>query len=223
MATPQQIAANQANSQKSTGPQTEAGKAASSQNAVKHGLRSKDFVVAPEDKAEFEELRDELREQVDPDGGVSDFLFEQLLEAAWNQRRCRRAEVALRNELGRDPMQDPIGLKRLATLDRYSRRAERAFHRAYKELVRLQSESYFRTVSENSNENLDLSGWGIADIKGAESAYIRQNNSKMWAVAKRMRADLDMRGEQLKQLISVHNLAQQNLAQTNPNTAQAAA
>ncbi len=38
MATAAQIAANQANAQKSTGPKTPPGKAASSRNATKHGL-----------------------------------------------------------------------------------------------------------------------------------------------------------------------------------------
>ena len=41
MATQAQIAANQANAQKSTGPTSTEGKAASSQNNFKHGFRGK--------------------------------------------------------------------------------------------------------------------------------------------------------------------------------------
>src|ERR1700728_3187477 len=42
MATPAQVAANQANSQKSTGPTSPEGQARSSRNSFQHGLYSKD-------------------------------------------------------------------------------------------------------------------------------------------------------------------------------------
>src|ERR1700761_7701695 len=45
MATPAQVAANQANSQKSTGPKSPDGKTRSSRNSFKHGLYSKDLVL----------------------------------------------------------------------------------------------------------------------------------------------------------------------------------
>jgi hypothetical protein len=52
------LAANRANSQKSTGPRTPEGKAASSQNSVKHGFRSSAFAaVRLENLDEVENLR----------------------------------------------------------------------------------------------------------------------------------------------------------------------
>jgi hypothetical protein len=51
MSTEAQISANQANSQNSTGPKTEAGKTASAQNSWKHGLTVGVFrVLATEDQ-----------------------------------------------------------------------------------------------------------------------------------------------------------------------------
>ena len=53
MATEKQIQANRNNAKKSTGPRTEQGKAASSQNALKHGLLARDAVLPGEDPAEL--------------------------------------------------------------------------------------------------------------------------------------------------------------------------
>jgi len=54
MSTKVQINANQQNAQKSTGPQTDEGKAVVSQNAVKHGLFAAETVITVEDPADYE-------------------------------------------------------------------------------------------------------------------------------------------------------------------------
>ncbi len=51
--TPRKLAANRANAQKSTGPRTPAGKAASAQNNAIHYLYARKFTVPPEWHAEF--------------------------------------------------------------------------------------------------------------------------------------------------------------------------
>ena len=56
MSTTAQIAANQANSQHSTGAKTETGKAASAQNNSKHGLTGRFAVLPTENQAEFDEI-----------------------------------------------------------------------------------------------------------------------------------------------------------------------
>ena len=53
MATKKQIAANRKNAKKSTGPKTAKGKARSSRNALKHGLLSRQVVLADEDGEAF--------------------------------------------------------------------------------------------------------------------------------------------------------------------------
>lgn len=91
--TPEKLAANRANAQHSTGPKTEDGKARVSQNAVKHGLTSKDIIVRPDEREEFEALQSDLLAEIAPFGALEGLLFEQLLHAAWNLRRLRRLEA----------------------------------------------------------------------------------------------------------------------------------
>ena len=69
MISAEKLAANQANAQNSTGPQTAAGKSKSSQNARTHGFCAKDLLIADEDEQEFEAMRiqfilDTVRTQV---------------------------------------------------------------------------------------------------------------------------------------------------------------
>ena len=56
MATEAQILANRRNAQKSTGPRTREGKAAVSQNAIKHGLLARQAVISSESQAELRPL-----------------------------------------------------------------------------------------------------------------------------------------------------------------------
>ena len=55
---------------KQTGPRTARGKAASSQNAVKHGLRSKDVVIRGESVEEFDNLLQDVRRDQNPVGAL---------------------------------------------------------------------------------------------------------------------------------------------------------
>ena len=52
MATTAQVLANRANAQHSTGPRSDAGKAAASQNATSHGLSSSSFALLPHENEE---------------------------------------------------------------------------------------------------------------------------------------------------------------------------
>jgi hypothetical protein len=83
MATAAQIAANRRNALKSTGPRTAAGKAASSRNALRHGLRARSAVVLGEDLRDFERFRAELRAALAPRGGREERLAETVVHAAW--------------------------------------------------------------------------------------------------------------------------------------------
>ncbi|HYI96311.1 MAG TPA: hypothetical protein VEX68_22400, partial [Bryobacteraceae bacterium] len=58
MSSPAKALANRQNSLHSTGPVTAAGKMASSQNAMRHGLTSKQIVLPGEDAEQYDELRE---------------------------------------------------------------------------------------------------------------------------------------------------------------------
>ena len=56
MASERQIAANRSNAQKSTGPKTAVGKAASSLNAITHALTAKTLILPGEDRESFDDI-----------------------------------------------------------------------------------------------------------------------------------------------------------------------
>ncbi|MHC4426622.1 MAG: hypothetical protein ACYSYV_11060 [Planctomycetota bacterium] len=89
MSTEAQIKANQQNAQKSTGPRTAEGKAAVSQNAVKHGLFGSHDVVKGENEADFDLFRDKMLAELGPVGALECMLAERFVSLSW---RLRRAE-----------------------------------------------------------------------------------------------------------------------------------
>jgi hypothetical protein len=146
MATPAQVAANQINAQSSTGPCTAAGKAASSRNAIRHGLTGRTLMVRDEDREEFEQFQKDLHAEIQPRGALQIEVYGQLLLAAWNLRRISRVECDLVAETGDDPLLAGNLDTQLRTLDRYRARNERAFKYALAELARLQEETLFRHI-----------------------------------------------------------------------------
>jgi hypothetical protein len=94
MATKKQIEANQENAAKSSGPKTSAGKAASSKNAMKTGLLSRELILPGESQAEFDALFDQLVLEHNPGGVLEMTLLERVAVAMWRQRRMVRAERA---------------------------------------------------------------------------------------------------------------------------------
>lgn len=144
MSTQLQLEANRENAKASTGPRTESGKAASSKNAIKHGLTAKGFVVDDDQIAEFQILRDGLRLSLCPTGPLQEILFDRILRATWNLRRCALAESRYFLELGCDPLDNPDSLKHVLNIQRYARQNESTLNKAMKELAAIQTEMKFR-------------------------------------------------------------------------------
>ncbi len=92
MATQAQINANRENSKKSTGPRTQEGKRAVSQNAVKHGLFAHEAVIKCEDPAEFELHREALLDELKPVGAVESMLAERIVSLSWRLQRVERMQ-----------------------------------------------------------------------------------------------------------------------------------
>jgi hypothetical protein len=92
-----QIEANRANAQKSTGPRTPEGRAASKLNAVKHGILSKEVLIggihAKESRHEFAKLHRRFCEELNPAGPVEEMLVDQIVTAHWRLRRALMAEA----------------------------------------------------------------------------------------------------------------------------------
>jgi hypothetical protein len=85
---------NRQNAQKSTGPKTPEGKAASSRNALKHGLTAETHPVIPGEEADA--YTAELEAWLDrcDDDSAQIALAERACRASWQLRQIARAEDA---------------------------------------------------------------------------------------------------------------------------------
>lgn len=132
MATNKQIATNQANAQRSTGPKTEAGKAASSKSAIKQGAWSGISVAEHEDEALFKSLLAALVKEHDPPTAIARQLVERLAVMFWREIRLAKADafetkatplnVQAKAKLDNMISNDPLGslpLKHLQALKKF--------------------------------------------------------------------------------------------------------
>jgi low affinity Fe/Cu permease len=137
MPTKAQTAANQANAQHSTGPQTQAGKAASSLNHLSHGLTGTAFAVLDwEDQNAFHALFSRLHSEHQPATVTQEILVEKMAQHYWLTQRaitlqatCFNSEIAPENPE-----------KQLALYLRYQTTHDRAFHRSLDRLLKLRAE-----------------------------------------------------------------------------------
>jgi hypothetical protein len=143
MSTQAQILANQANAQLSTGPRTAEGKTRSARNARTHGLTAADVVIHAGEQEDFDQLLDDLTDELAPEGTLEKLTFNNLVHAAWNQRRCRLLEAELAAG-GLDPLLSPDAEAESARIGRYAARAERSYYRALRELRTLQTNRALR-------------------------------------------------------------------------------
>jgi len=148
MSTSAQILANTKNAALSTGPRTPEGKAASSRNALKFGLTSKQVLLPHEDPAEFEALEATLLEQIQPADDGERLLVNDIAVARWKIRRIELARAAwMEFDLSRRRMDD----RNLATawtllspeiqrFDKYAAAERRVVENAWRKLRVLQQD-----------------------------------------------------------------------------------
>ena len=85
----QQLAANRANAQHSTGPNTPGGKKRSSQNALRHGITAQTTVMTEEDRIKHDEFCANMMADLAPVGGMETFLASSVAEEAWRLNHAR--------------------------------------------------------------------------------------------------------------------------------------
>jgi len=150
MATEQQIEANRANAQNSTGPRTEEGKARASMNALKSGIYAKSTVIRGENPDALDEIAVRFDQHWQPASPQERVQLDVLIRCAWRGCRYDRAESQFWNftiddfwkpdsvtPLGKAFSQRAMVFQRL---DRLIDTNERRFRQATAELERLQSE-----------------------------------------------------------------------------------
>ncbi|MBI4319056.1 MAG: hypothetical protein HY675_11255, partial [Chloroflexi bacterium] len=165
------IQANRRNAQSSTGPQTPEGKARSSQNALKHGIRAQaildiQFEVLDEDPADFAALLQALVDDLRPVGPIEEMCVETIAITTWRQLRLIRAEtghIAVRQKNIIIAHDNPAGralyalpsLDTLLSLTRYETHLDRQINRAFSQLITLQRDRQLKEDRQASDDHAE--------------------------------------------------------------------
>ncbi len=95
----QQADSNRRNAQKSTGPRTPEGKAASSRNGLTHGLSGdKHFILEGEDPEAFLRLLQDLHDHLRPVGDSEELVVQRIAAAQWRLDRAFALEAGIYRE-----------------------------------------------------------------------------------------------------------------------------
>ena len=151
MSSQRQIEANRRNSQKSTGPTSATGKAASSMNAFKSGIHAKSLVLPTEKLADLEQLIEDYYHRHDPVSPEARFYLDEVIHCEWLLRRYRKAETQMwdyenENSFSID-RKNPLGKSAAIGSNHFSRlqyrvdATRRAYQRALKALKELKAEA----------------------------------------------------------------------------------
>jgi hypothetical protein len=151
MSSQRQIEANRRNAQKSTGPTSATGKAASSMNALKSGIHAESLVLPSEKLADLEQLTDDYYQRHLPDSPEARFYLDEVIHCEWLLRRYRTAETQMwdyenessfsierKNPLGKSAA---LGSSHFSKLQYRVDATRRAYHRALKALKELKAEA----------------------------------------------------------------------------------
>ena len=154
MATERQIQANRANAKRSTGPVTEEGKQASSQNARRHDQLSSCIVLKAESTPQFDDLMDSLIDEFQPRTPNETALIETMAVARWKLSRNWIIHTALLEvetvkqdpSAGSAPVITALAFKSLADsshslhlLHRYEVSLDRQYSRALNNLLKVRA------------------------------------------------------------------------------------
>ena len=143
MPTPAQISANQANAQHSTGPKTEAGKAACALNNFRHGLAGLFSVLPSEDAAQYQALTEALRQEHQPATASELILVEKLAQHFWLSQRAQRLADQAADET------------KFSVLLRYQSTHDRNFHKCLEQLAKLRAEKRKIEIGFESQKRKD--------------------------------------------------------------------
>ena len=141
--------ASRRNGAKSRGPKTPEGKARSSRNALKHGLRAQHLVaLGDEDLDAFDALEAALMAELAPQSALQAVLARRIVTASWRLERAERMEGELfaqnirgTTSFGLAMIRDCNGARAFDTLLRYRRGTLAELWRSLRTLKELQAEA----------------------------------------------------------------------------------
>lgn len=154
MASARQLAANRANSQKSTGPRTQAGKDAARMNAFRHGLTGQILIRTPEQETAYNSYRARLYPDLAPGSAVELDFAERIIYDSWRIHRASAIEHNLyaladpafetgddtRDEALNDAHTFQVNDKSINLLSLYQQRLQRGIHKDLEMLRKMQKE-----------------------------------------------------------------------------------
>ena len=150
MSTAAQIAANQANAQRSSGPKTELGKAVSALNNFRHGFTGAFCILEWEKEEEYDLLYGGLLDDHQPSNNTEKLLVKTMAQSYWlRQRALTLQQMCMDPE---KPMCDMDSEKQLALYLRYQTTHDRAFNKALDQLLKLRADKRKQEIGFESQE-----------------------------------------------------------------------
>jgi len=186
MATDAQFKANFANAQKSTGPASSSGKAASSKNHLITGLYTRLDYVKPEERDLYKEFYDTMFADLGAVTTLEQSYACEITSAAWRLRRCSTVEGELADYREQDPLLDEKAEKIIRSIERARAAAHAVMNRSINQLRKIQTERINRAEIDWAKHDFPP----LADTKKLQSALAAQ-----YRLDKQMR-DLQEEAEQ---------------------------
>jgi hypothetical protein len=144
MSTEAQFKANQTNASKSSGPISEAGKAASAQNHLIHGLFTRRDYVKPEERDIYKIFYETMLADLGPVTTLEQSYANEIAGASWRLRRCSEVEGELADYQTQDPLWDEKNEKTIRSIERARAAAHANLNRSINNLRKLQTERITR-------------------------------------------------------------------------------
>lgn len=168
MTTNKQITANRENAQLSTGPTSETGREAVSQNATKHGLTGRVIFISEFEREAYNKVRDCMLQDLNAITETEYDLVDKMAESMWRSKRAVELQDECIDTLAseEDEYLAAQTQKKLELYMRYQASHDRAFQRYAAELRKLQ-------IHRQKTEN------GFVSQKRAEAQEQRRQSSEI--------------------------------------------
>jgi len=165
----QQLEANRLNAQKSTGPKSEAGRAASSANSRTHGLTGRVEPQTLEERIVYAEKAMRLIADWKPLGEQEEDFVQVILDASWQMSRAKSLEARLWRDLEAGVAHETAKLT-IEKINRYSGHHTRIYFRAITELRKQQA---VRHAAEAAKRQYDFQVI-------TQQPYTRKDHGILW-------------------------------------------
>jgi len=175
-----------AKSNKSTGPRSKEGKAASSKNALRHGLASGTMIMPGEDSAAYAALEQSLLSQFQPVNPVETILITDMAKHHWLANRAIRLQAEVLSPTNRKRGEIPDSL---TSLHRYQISNQRAFHKCLATINMLRKEQLAgqkQFVSQRANQPLRKVGISSPEVSpnGSDASGFPSNSPLFAQIAR---------------------------------------